>query len=81
MKYIKILIHRVKSKTPKLFRRIRNLCVILAVASAAAVSTYSSLDQDIKQTIPVQYIKVLGITAISAAFLSQLTKENNSKNK
>jgi len=70
------IIHRLKSKTPRIFRRIRNLSLAISGASTAATVFYSSLPADVIAVVPDWFIKVFAFAGIAAAFLAQLTKED-----
>ena len=79
MKIIKLIWKRLTSKTPKLFKYIRNLAIALAVSAGAALSLYGTLDEKIKEVIPIEFIKTLGVTALVTTFIAQLPVEDKDK--
>ena len=72
---IKPIVRRLRAKTPRIYRRIRNLSLAISGASTAAAVFYSSLPADVIAVIPDWFIKVFALAGIAAAFLAQLTKE------
>lgn len=76
MKLLKTIQKRLKAKTPKFFKDIRNISLILAASSGAAALVYAGLDPSIKEAIPLDLIKQIGITSVVSTFIAQLTKED-----
>ena len=76
MKMIKLIWKRLTSKTPKFFKYIRNLSIALALSAGAAISLYGTWDDKVKDVIPIEFIKTLGITALVTTFIAQLPVED-----
>jgi len=81
MKIFKTIIKRLKATTPKFFKIIRNLSIAIALAAGSAATLYATFDDKIKETIPIEYVKYIGVAALTATVISQLTKEDTTKNK
>lgn len=78
-KLVKLIVKRFKSETPKFFKTIRNISLAVVVASGAAATTYATLDENIKATIPIEWVKYIGIAAITSTVISQLTKQDKTE--
>ena len=78
-KVIKQVVKRFRAKTPKFFKTIRNISIAVALASGAAATTYATLDENIKATIPIEWVKYIGIAAITSTVISQLTKQDKTE--
>ena len=76
MKMIKLIWKRLTSKTPKFFKYIRNLSIALALSAGATISLYGTWDDKVKDVIPIEFIKTLGITALVTTFIAQLPVED-----
>jgi hypothetical protein len=74
---MKKLIERFKAETPLLFKRIRNASLAIAGACGSAAVAYSQLPAGVVDLIPAGVMKALAIGGVIAAFLAQLTKEEN----
>ena len=81
MKLIKTIYKRLRSKTPKFFKVIRNVSIAVAVAAGAATTLYATFDDKIKESIPIEYVKTLGISALTATIVAQLTKQDGDNDK
>lgn len=79
MKMIKLIWKRLTSKTPKFFKYIRNLAIALAISAGAALSLYGTWDEKVKEVIPIEFIKTLGVTALVTTFIAQLPVEDKDK--
>ena len=79
IKILKTIKKRLLSKTPKFFRYIRNLAIALALSAGAALSLYGTWDEKVKEVIPIEFIKTLGVTALVTTFISQLPVEDKEK--
>lgn len=79
MKIIKLIWKRLTSKTPKFFKYIRNLSIVLALSAGAALSLYGTWDEKVKEIIPIEFIKTLGITALVTTFIAQLPIKDKDK--
>lgn len=71
------VVQRFKSKTPRVFRRIRNIALAISGASTTAALFYSQLPADVISIVPDWFMKAFAITGITMAFLAQLTKEED----
>jgi len=72
------IVQRLRAKTPRVFKRIRNVSLAISGASTAAALFYSQLPLEIMSFIPAWFIKVFAMAGIVSAFLAQLTKEDAS---
>ena len=75
----KVIIHRLKAKTPRIYRRIRNIALAISGASTTAALFYSQLPAEVISIVPDWFMKVFAITGIAMAFLAQLTKEDEKR--
>ncbi len=41
--------------------------------------TYATFDESMKAAIPVEFIKMIGVAALTSTIIAQLTKEDNTK--
>ena len=76
---LKTIIKRLRSKTPKFFKVIRNTSIAIALASGAVTMTYATFDESMKAVIPIEFIKMIGIAALTSTIVAQLTKDDNIK--
>lgn len=76
MKIVNVIWNRLRSETPELFKGIRNLSIALAIAAGATISLYGTFSREVKDIIPIEFVKTLGITALVSTFISQLPVKN-----
>jgi len=69
------IVQRLRAKTPRVFKRIRNVSLAISGASTTAAVFYSQLPVEMISFVPAWFIKAFAITGIATAFLAQLTKE------
>lgn len=70
------LVLRFKAKTPKFFRRVRNLSLAVMSASFAAAMFYEHLPAAVTATTSSSLVTTIAWAGAIAAAVAQLTKED-----
>lgn len=73
---MKEIVTRFKANTPRFFKRIRNISLLIAAACGAAIVAYTQLPAEMAAMVPAYLAKTIAFTSVITAFVAQLTKED-----